>query len=294
MTSTYSKIKRKEIFSYMVRFTADTLKKRNDFLFDGSLICIDGGIGAGKSKLCENLAAHFNESNQCAFVAKEAVMKGWIDRFYLNPKKWAGEFQINQLNLCTNAVNVAHARCDTEGKIAIVDRSPIGNACFFLANLEIIDQDHRELYVEGFERSGPYLHSKVIYLDACVDTLYDRIQQRVQEQPIIRASEKKISKEYLYALDEMMILVELFLYYKTKLPIMFLRWEDYSADPKHVIQLIYQQSRGTSAEFDQNKNNWKETEAWLLRASYKDLKERVRILSVIPNVVATTTTTAES
>ena len=291
MTCTYSETNRREFFSYLTRFTEATLKQRNDFINDGTIIGVDGQIGVGKSNLCKNLAAYYNgiDAKHQAFVAKEMVMKGWLEKYYKNPKKWAGEFQNNQLNLCTNAINVAHARCDTENKIAIVDRTPIGNACFFLANLENIDQDHRDLYVEGFIRCGPYLQSKVVYLDACVDTVYDRIQQRIAKNPQ-RASEKNISKEYLYALDEMMILVELFLYYKTKLPIMFLRWEDYSADPKQIAQLICDSKNCCKSGLElgspnnHSNNNWKEMKNWLLKASYKDLKERVRILSVIPNV----------
>jgi len=244
------------------------------------------------------LATYFNKNGRPAFVAKEMVMKIWLEKYYNDPKKWAGEFQNNQLNLCTNAIKVAHARCDTENKIAIVDRSPTGNACFFLANLDNIDQDHRDLYVEGFRRCGPYLRSKAVYLDACVDTVYARIQQRIQEEPN-RASEKGISKEYLYALDEMMILVELFLYYKTKLPIMFLRWEDYNADPKQIAQLICDSQNqrnpvpgSPNSNSNRNTGNWKEMETWLLKASYKELKERVQILSVIPNVITATTTTS--
>ena len=297
MTCTYSETKRVEIFGYLTQFTEVTLKQRNEFINDGSIIVVNGNIGVGKSSLCKNLATHFNENGKPAFVAKEMVMKVWLEKYYENPKKWAGEFQNNQLNLCTNAINVAHARCDTENKIAIVDRSPTGNACFFLANLDNIDQDHRDLYVEGFLRCGPYLRSKAVYLDACVDTIYARIQQRIQEEPN-RASEKGISKEYLYALDEMMILVELFLYYKTKLPIMFLRWEDYSADPKQIAQLICDSKNCCKSGLElgspnsHNNNNWKEMKNWLLKASYKDLKERVRILSVIPTVTTATIKTA--
>ncbi len=297
MTCTYSETNRREFFSYLTQFTEVTLKQRNDFIYNGTIIGVDGQIGVGKSNLCKNLAAYYNgiDAKHQAFVAEEMVMKGWLEKYYENPKKWAGEFQNNQLNLCTNAIKVAHARCDTENKIAIVDRTPIGNACFFLANLENIDQDHRDLYVEGFIRCGPYLQSKVVYLDACVDTVYDRIQQRIAKNPQ-RASEKNISKEYLYALDEMMILVELFLYYKTKLPIMFLRWEDYNADPKQIAQLICdskscrQPGLELGSPNSHNSNNWKEMKNWLLKASYKDLKERVRILSVIPSVSNATTT----
>ena len=293
MAATYSESKRQVIFEYLTQFTAVAFEERSDFINDGSIIVVNGNIGVGKSSLCKNLAAYFNKNGRPAFVAKEMVMTGWLEKYYKNPKKWAGEFQNNQLNLCTNAINVAHARCDTEDKIAIVDRSPTGNACFFLANLDNIDQDHRDLYVEGFRRCGPYLRSKAVYLDACIDTVYARIQQRIQQEPN-RASEKGISKEYLYALDEMMILVELFLYYKTKLPIMFLRWEDYNADPQQIARLICngQNQRnpvpGSPNNNHRNTGNWKEMETWLLKASYKELKERVQILSVIPITTSST------
>ena len=253
------------------------LTKRDDKTHKGLIIGVNGNIGVGKSYLCKLLATHFKKNGKPTFVAKEVVLKRWLDKFYGDPKKWAGEFQNNQLNLCANSINVAHARCDTENKIAIVDRTPIGNGCFFFANLENIDQDHRELYEDSFSRCGPYLHSKVVYLDASVDTIYQRIMSRGRE------SEKNISKEYLRSLDEMMILVELFLHYRGTVPVTFLQWEDYSVSANDVADMITLGAVNGTTEA-KVMMDWEKTKDWLLKADYGALKAKIRELSlVLPN-----------
>ncbi len=284
MTSSYPEGQRKRVFAHLERLSRATTSfaRRNDEIHKGSVLCVDGNIGVGKSSLCRNLAIHFQGTGRKAFVAKEMVLKGWLETFYEDQKKWAAEFQNNQLNLCINAINVAHARCDTEDTIAIVDRSPVGNDCFFLTQRmkDHIDDKHAKLYEESFARCGPYMYSRAIYLDACVDTIYDRIQARIRSEPA-RQSEKNITKEYLRSLDEMMILVELFLYYKGVLPVTFLRWEDYTTPSSELMDLISRQRclRNTTTTTNSSRNGeWKSTEAWLLKASYQELKGRVREL----------------
>ncbi len=287
MTSSYSEAQRERVFAHLERLSRATTSfaRRNDEIHKGSVLCVDGNIGVGKSSLCRNLATHFQGTGRKAFVAKETVLKGWLETFYGDQKKWAAEFQNNQLNLCINAINVAHARCDTENAIAIVDRSPVGNDCFFLTQRmkENIDDKHTKLYEESFTRCGPYMYSRAIYLDACVDTIYGRIQARIRSDPA-RQSEKNITKEYLRSLDEMMILVELFLHYKGVLPVTFLRWEDYTTPSSELMDLIGRQQRlrNTTATSSRNGERSRCWRPWLLKASYQELKERVSELSLVP------------
>jgi len=88
-------------------------------------------------------------------------------------------------------------------------------------------------------------------------------------------SEKKITKDYLRSLDEMMILVELFLHYRGLVPVTFLDWEDYSGFPGEIAKVI------RLDKHDPSKKEWKKLKDWLIKADYATLKDQIRSLCLV-------------
>lgn len=160
-------------------------------------IAVDGSIGVGKTTLAQSLAEMLGYQ-----VVKEPVNENpMLEKFYQNPARYGFSMQVYMLTV-RSALERSHTYAIECGSIAgaVFDRILAADTCFAEANslLGNIDPDEYAVYLKLYqtERHGSLYPDILIFLDAPVDKLLERIKERN------RACEAKITADYLHTLGE--------------------------------------------------------------------------------------------
>lgn len=164
-------------------------------------IIVEGAIGVGKTTLAKRLAQTFGLQE----VLEQPADNPFLDRFYQNPKRHALATQLHFLFQRSQQMQDLQEQQN--------DLFTAGFACdYLLAKDELfaklnLAEDEFELYQAIYDKVTPPAPAAdlVIYLQASVDVL----QQRIQHRGI--ASELQIDRGYLEALNE--AYSQFFLYY---------------------------------------------------------------------------------
>lgn len=162
-------------------------------------IAVEGPIGVGKTTLTRRLAETFNYE----LLLEDAQDNPFLERFYRNRKEAALATQLFFLFQRSQKLQeLRQAELFSPVRVAdfLIEKDPL----FARVNL---DSDEFELYEKVYQKltidaPRPDL---VIYLQAPVDVLLERIEQRGI------AAEKTIDRAYLEQLNE--VYSEFFLYY---------------------------------------------------------------------------------
>ena len=162
-------------------------------------IAVSGNIGAGKSTLVTKLANHYG----CQALLETVVDNPYLNDFYEDMTRWAFPLQIFFLNnRFRQGLSVARSSSGT-----VLDRTIYEDAEIFARNLYELGhlstrdyQNYRGIYVSMRDLLPP--PDLVIYLKGSVETLQNRITQRVVEATPSRKNEDKIPKAYLEQLNQ--------------------------------------------------------------------------------------------
>ncbi|BFM18301.1 deoxynucleoside kinase [Maricurvus nonylphenolicus] len=153
-------------------------------------IAVEGPIGVGKTTLAKHLATTFNYD----VLLEQAVENPFLERFYTDPKANALSTQL--FFLLQRAKQIQSLRQDdifTPVRVAdfLIDKDQLfAQVTLDDDELNIYQQVYNQLTIDA---PRPDL---VIYLQAPVDVLHDRIRQRGVK------SEQGISDEYLSVLND--------------------------------------------------------------------------------------------
>ncbi len=156
------------------------------------LIVVEGPIGVGKTSLARRLAQSF----QAQAILEEAEQNPFLERFYRNPR--AAAFQAQLYFLFQRARQLEQIRqADLFDSVKVADYLLEKDRLFARVTL---DDAEFALYERVYERvvvdaPRPDL---VVYLQAPVDVLFDRIAKRGirYEQYIERAYLEKLTQSY--------------------------------------------------------------------------------------------------
>lgn len=162
-------------------------------------IAVEGAIGVGKSTLARQLAESFNYQT----LLEHAEENPFLERFYENQKNAALATQLFFLFQRSQQIQDLR-QGDIFEPVRVADFLIDKDRLFAQINL---DKDEYQLYDKVYQQltidaPKPDL---VIYLQASVDVLISRIQNRGID------AEQRISKEYLKSINE--AYSEFFLYY---------------------------------------------------------------------------------
>ncbi|EED35608.1 DNA polymerase III, epsilon subunit [Luminiphilus syltensis NOR5-1B] len=162
-------------------------------------IAVEGPIGVGKTTLANRLAGTFNYD----VLLEDPQENPFLERFYQNPRQTALATQLFFLFQRAQKIQDMRQQDIFEPvRVAdfLIDKDPL----FARVNL---DSDEYQLYnkVYGQLTIDAPTPDLVIYLQASVDRLQERIQQRGLP------AERHIDREYLETLNE--VYSEFFLYY---------------------------------------------------------------------------------
>lgn len=188
-------------------------------------IAVEGNIGVGKTTLAKRLARTFNYDT----LLEQAEQNPFLDRFYLDRKAHALPTQLFFLfQRSRQFQELRQGDMFEPVRVAdfLIDKDPL----FASATL---DSDELSLYQKVYEQltidaPRPDL---VIYLQAPVDVLLQRIRQR----GIL--SEQAIDRDYLHQLNE--AYTQLFHYYSAA-PLLIVNATaiDLAGNPEHYRQLV--------------------------------------------------------
>jgi deoxyguanosine kinase len=162
-------------------------------------IAVEGPIGVGKTTLTRRLAETFNYET----VLEDAQDNPFLERFYRNRREAALATQLFFLfQRAQKMQQLRQAELFSPVRVAdfLIDKDPL----FARVNL---DSDEFELYEKVYQKmtiDAPQ-PDLVIYLQAPVDVLMERIEQRGV------TAERSIDRSYLEQLNE--VYSEFFLYY---------------------------------------------------------------------------------
>ena len=153
-------------------------------------IAVEGCIGVGKTTLARNLANLFNYET----LLEQAEVNPFLERFYRDPKATALPTQLFFLFQRANQLQQLKQN-DLFEPVRVADFLMDKDELFARVTL---DQDEYAIYQQVFDKltidaPRPDL---VIYLQAPVDVLVDRIRQRGI------AAEQYITREYLSSLND--------------------------------------------------------------------------------------------
>lgn len=155
-------------------------------------VLVAGNIGAGKTSLTEQVAAILGWQSGYESVQDNP----YLPDFYADMRLWSFHLQIFFLGHRADQ----HLKLAQGGRSAISDRSIYEDAHIFARALHhlgnLSDRDY-DAYLAVYERvvAGLPRPDLLLYLDAPVDTLVQRIRERG------RPMEANISAEYLALLD---------------------------------------------------------------------------------------------
>jgi deoxyadenosine/deoxycytidine kinase len=161
------------------------------------LICIEGGISAGKSTLTEQLAKTIDALPMFEPVAENP----YLNRYYENPKRYALDMQFYLLSTRFEMHDKAIRHIWNTGQSVVIDRSIYGDQIF--ARKNFIDGNIDDLgymnYCKHREIMNRYLMVPhvMLFLDVSPDQCLARIKSRG------RACEKVVPLAYLQGLHDL-------------------------------------------------------------------------------------------
>lgn len=169
--------------------------------YEGLIITISGGIGAGKTTLGQLLADELD-----AVFYQEPVNVALLNQFLTDPKQYAYAFQLymltrRQLNYALALENKKH------GITTVIDRSLRCDKVF--ADLQhhtgSITDDEIAVYDKVFADFEEFKPDVVLHLEASIDTLMQRIQRRGRdgESAYTREYLTQLTAEYDRAVEEL-------------------------------------------------------------------------------------------
>ena len=162
------------------------------------IFIVEGGIGVGKSTLCQQLEVTMKGKSFFEPVEENP----FLGAFYENPKKWAFKVQTWFLNKRMQTYSEAIEHALETGEPVIVDRSVLGDYAFGLMNYKIGNMTgnaflaYQAVWEAGWNLLLKFPPTLVIELKAKSSVCLDRIRR-------LRARdfELGISKEYLDGVD---------------------------------------------------------------------------------------------
>jgi len=162
-------------------------------------VAVEGCIGVGKTTLARNIASLFNYDT----LLEQPEENPFLERFYKDPKSTALPTQLFFLFQRANQLQQLH-QDDIFEPVRVADFLIEKDQLFAKVTL---DDDEFNIYRQVYDKLliNPPRPDLVIYLQAPLDVLSDRIRQRGI------SSEQHISTEYLKALND--AYTEFFHYY---------------------------------------------------------------------------------
>ena len=145
----------------------------------GSIVCIEGLIGVGKSTLGLSLEEYFNSIGiKCKFFP-EYLCKPLLDQYISDMKKYAYPFQVIMLIQRLNIYNQAHAY-SLSGGISIIDRSLMGDFTFakMQRDNDNITQSEFETYARIMYSENTIEPNAILYLNCQPEVAFDRMMKR--------------------------------------------------------------------------------------------------------------------
>lgn len=165
----------------------------------GSIILVEGIIGAGKSTLGRRLTSMLNEIGISARHYDEEVNMPLLELFLSDMKKYAFAFQMYMLQHRQAVYRDAITYCERHNGVAIVDRSLFGDIAFARMHHtgSNISDDEWKVYESTISSNSLRVPSAILYLDVTPDVAMRRIKARNRGS---EASEYDV--QYLQALHD--------------------------------------------------------------------------------------------
>lgn len=145
----------------------------------GNIITIDGCVGIGKSTVGEKLAKLFNENGMKAEYFTEYLNQDLLNLFLDDMKQNAYTFQLFMLNKRLELYRQAYETA-CKGIICIIDRSIIGDECFFLMMYKrgFITQQQYNVYYSIRHSEDRLVPNYMFYLHCDPNITLNRINKR--------------------------------------------------------------------------------------------------------------------
>lgn len=153
-------------------------------------ITVEGPIGVGKTSLAKAIAATYQFE-----LLKEIVDENpFLNKFYDDIAEWS--FQTEMFFLCNRYKQLSDIQKKylSQGKAVTADYHIFKNLIFAKRSLNEVEYEKYEAIYKILTNDMP-IPNMVIYLDASLDVLIDRIDMRGRD------FEKKISPDYLELLS---------------------------------------------------------------------------------------------
>lgn len=191
----------------------------------GAVIVVEGLMGVGKSRLCDDLAGMVGG---VVFHEPDDVdgSNPYLDLYYADPKRWA---LTTQLHLLMKKVKI-HEDAEAlalSGQVAIIDRSVSGDSCFawMHAKLGNMTPEEVETYAGLYAQVVKDLTSPdaVVWVSCDVEETMRRIKGRAAGRPGRRA-ESIISEDYLMSISDEMDKLKAY-YHDQGIPTVHLDWD---------------------------------------------------------------------
>lgn len=177
----------------------NTSLKKEDVIdaLGNRVICVEGGIGVGKTTFVTNLYSHI-ESNYGIPVETipECIDKCLLERFIENPNLFASLFQESMAYKRLFSACVAREKKSKDG-VLLLDTGILREIAFVNANLKIgnLTKEYKDAHMKLFEMVHESLDSPspdiVILLDCNGNKCLDNVMKRK------RSNEDKYSVQYL-------------------------------------------------------------------------------------------------
>lgn len=165
----------------------------------GSIILVEGIIGAGKSTLGKELSVMLNRIGIKAHLFEEEINMPLLELFLSDMKKYAFTFQMYMLQNRQGVYREAITYAEQYNGVSIVDRSLFGDIAFARMHHMSgnIGSEEWNVYQSTIESTTLRMPSSIIYLDVAPSTAMRRITARN------RGSEgTQYDEEYLHSLHD--------------------------------------------------------------------------------------------
>lgn len=146
----------------------------------GSIILIEGIIGAGKTTLGMELSKMLSEVGIKSHLFYEEINMSLLELFLSDMKKYAFSFQMYMLQNRQGVYREAISYSELHNGVSIVDRSLFGDIAFAKMHYENgnINEEEWNTYCSTVTSTSLRTPSSIIYLDITPDTAMRRIKAR--------------------------------------------------------------------------------------------------------------------